>query len=287
MVGRAVAGSIPPLTLTFYRWVVATAVLLALFGRDLAVRFHLLAERWRWVLLMAVTGVVLFHLFVYTGLTLTTAVNATLMMATTPVVTPIVARVWKGDRVTGRQLWGIAVTVVGTVLVLVRGDPARLRDLEVSTGDLLIVAAVVVWAVYSVALRDRPSQVPAPTMLAGLSVVGTGLLVPLYLWDLTTSGGFEVTAGSLLAIGYVAVFASVLAYLAWNRGVLELGAVRAGPFLNLMPVFGALLAVAFLGETLEWYHLAGVAMIGAGLWLSTVPGGVRRATPAARPGAGP
>lgn len=274
VIGRAVAESIPPVSLTFYRWVLASSLLAVLAGGSVwRQRDVLWARRW-WILLMALTGVVLFHLFVYAGLARTTAVNATLMVATTPVITPIVARVWKGERLTAGQFGGILVTLAGTAIVLTRGDVGRLAGLDVSAGDLLIVGAVVVWAVYSVGLRDRPALVGPVTVLTAVSWVGTAILVPAYGWELAREGGFSPTLGNLLAILYVAVFASVLAYLAWNRGVAELGAIRAGPFLNLMPVFGAFLAVAFLDESFEWFHVAGVAAIGAGLWLSTrEPGG--------------
>lgn len=269
VIGRAVAESIPPVSLTFYRWLLASAVLAILTGGSVwRERSALWGRRW-WILMMAVTGVVLFHLFVYAGLARTTAVNATLMVATTPVITPIVAWLWKRERLAVRQFWGILLTLAGTVIVLIRGEIGRLAELAISVGDLLIVAAVIVWAVYSVALRDRPKQVGPVTVLAAVSWTGTVVLLPVYGWEFAAGGGFPVTAGNLLAIAYVAVFASVLAYLAWNRGVVEIGAIRAGPFMNLMPVFGALLAVTFLGEVVEWFHLAGVVAIGSGLWLST------------------
>lgn len=269
VVGRAVSTSIPPLTLNFYRWLVATLILMVMAGPRLRGTLPTIFKHRRWFLLMAVTGVVLFHAFVYTGLGHTTAVNATLMMATSPAVIPAVARVMKGERVSRPQIAGITLTIVGVVTILARGSLQALMTLTMSPGDGLVVGAVVIWAVYSVALADRPPDLPPLVMLTIISMIGLFLMVPLYVLELTARGGFEVSIPHLLTLGYVGVFASVLAYLAWNRGVAEVGAVRAGPFLNLMPVFGALLAVIFLHESIHGYHLAGTLAIGCGLWLST------------------
>jgi drug/metabolite transporter (DMT)-like permease len=133
-----------------------------------------------------------------------------------------------------------------------------------------VLAAVLSWALYSVCLRWRPAQIEPLVLLTATIAVGVVLLLPLYLWDLSRAGGFAVNATSLGAIGYVAVFPSVLAYIFWNRAVAELGANRTGQFMHLMPVFGTLLATLLLGERMRGFHLAGIGLIAAGIWLATV-----------------
>jgi drug/metabolite transporter (DMT)-like permease len=135
-----------------------------------------------------------------------------------------------------------------------------------------VLAAVLTWALYSVCLRWRPVQIEPLVLLTTTIAAGVVLLLPIYLWDLSRGGGFAVNETSLGAITYVALFPSVLAYVFWNRAVAELGANRTGQFLHLMPVFGTLLAMVLLGERMRGYHLVGIALIGAGIWLAAVRG---------------
>ncbi len=268
IVARAVSSSLPPLTLSFYRWVVALLVLVPLAGREVWSKRSQVRDNPGWFALVAITGTVLFHVFVYVGLATTTAINATLLVATSPVIIPLVAVLVHRDRINVMQALGIAISVLGVLLILTRADLEVLASFAFSSGDLLILAAVVAWALYSVVLRDRRDDLSPLGFVLAITVLGIPILLVLYLVELATQGGFDVTPGHLLTIVYVGLFASVLAYLAWNKGVELIGAVRAGPYMSLMPVFAALLAVVFLGESLELYHVAGTVVIALGLILS-------------------
>ncbi len=268
IVGRAVSSSLPPLTLSFYRWLVALIVLLPLAGKEVWAKRRQIRDNAGWFALVTVTGTVLFHVFVYVGLGTTTAINATLLVATSPVIIPVVAVIVHRDRITGMQGVGIATSIVGVLIILTRADLDVLASFAFSSGDLLILAAVVAWAVYSVVLRDRRDDLSPLGFVLAITVLGIPILFVLYLIELAGQGGFDPTPGHLLTIVYVGLFASVLAYLAWNKGVDLIGAVRAGPYMSLMPVFAALLAVVFLGESLELFHMVGTVVIALGLVLS-------------------
>lgn len=271
VLGRAVHSEIPPLALTFWRWAVAGAVLVPLASADVWRFRRPLLAHWRLLTVLAVSGVALFHAFVYTGLATTTATNAALIMATTPVVIPIVSYLLFREPLALRQGIGIAGSLAGVTLILVRGDVAALTRLAFTPGDLWVLAAVPTWALYSVLLRKLPLGVPRLAVLLAINGLGVALLAPAYAIELAWVGGIALTPGNLAAIAYVALFASVVAYICWNRGVVEVGATKAGLFLHLMPVFATALAVALLGERLHGYHLPGIALIAAGLYLTTAP----------------
>lgn len=268
VVGRAASASIPPIALSFYRWLVALIVLAAIAGPATWRSRQVLLRRPVWLLLASFTGVLLFHTFVYTGLHTTTAINASLIVATSPVVFPLVVYLAYRERISVREGIGIVATMLGVGIVLTRGQLGAVGEIRFAVGDLLILGAVVAWAVYSVGLRRKPDVAPA-VLVTAIAAVGTVMILPFYLWEAVSFGGFAWNASSIATILYVGIFASVIAYLTWNEGVLRIGPTKAGPYLNLMPLFSAILAVAFLGESIEVFHLVGAAFIGGGLWVST------------------
>jgi len=268
VVGRAVAEGIPPVSLAFYRWVTALIVLALLAGRATLRSLPVLRRHLGWLLLSSFTGVLLFHTLVYTGLHTTTAINASLIVATSPVIIPIVVYLASRERITPREGVGIVATMVGVVIVLTRGNLTALSNLHFAAGDLMILGAVIAWAVYSVALQRRP-DVPPLVIVTAVAAVGTLMIAPFYVWEAVSVGGFAWNLPHIATFLYVGIFASVIAYIAWNQGVVSVGPTRAGPYLNLMPLFSAVLAVLFLGEAIHVFHLVGGAFIAAGLWVST------------------
>jgi drug/metabolite transporter (DMT)-like permease len=275
VIGRAMHMEIPPVTLTFWRWVVAGAVLLPFAGTSV---WRLRAEfrqHWRLLLMLAVTGIVLFHLFVYTGLQSTAATNAALMLATTPVLIPGVSLFLMHEAITLRQGLGIMVSLLGVSVIVLRGDPELIASLRLNPGDLWLLLAVPTWAFYSVLLRRLPASLPRLSVLMAIVAIGVVLLAPLYAVEVAWVGSIAVTAETVFAIAYVALFASVLAYICWNHAVMQVGANKAGLFLHLMPVFATGLAITLLNETVKGYHAAGVACIAIGIFLTTTRRGLR------------
>jgi drug/metabolite transporter (DMT)-like permease len=215
-----------------------------------------------------VLGVTNFNTFVYLGLQTTTATNAVLLVSTTPVLILILSFLMLGVRIRSSQVLGVLLSLSGVGAIVAAGDPVALASLELNAGDLWVLGAVVSWALYSVCLRWRPPGLDPLVFLTATIVIGLIPLLPLYLWDLARGSYMAVDAVSVGAIGYVALFPSVLAYVFWNRGVAELGANRTGQFLHLMPVFGTMLSMLLLGERLATYHLLGIGLIAAGLVLA-------------------
>ena len=139
----------------------------------------------------------------------------------------------------------------------------------IARGDLLMLLAVPMWALYTVLLRRLPATLPPLAMLLAVTMIGLVLLLPAYGWEFLVVGGVALQPANVVSIAYVGLLASVISYICWNRAVVQVGANKAGLFIHLMPVFSTLLAILFLGEVLQPFHFAGIALIGAGLYLTT------------------
>jgi drug/metabolite transporter (DMT)-like permease len=278
IVGRAVAGQVPPVALAYWRWTGAFIVAIGFAWPHLKRDWPVLLRHGPILLALSVTGFSSFNTMVYIGLQDTTAVNALLLQSVMPVVILLWAFALHGERPGIFQAIGVAVSLLGVVVIAGRGSPGALIGLSFNIGDLWVMAAIVFYALYAVLLRRRPPVHPF-SLLAVLMGIGSMSLVPLYLWEL--HGGAAITGGwpPWAAIAYTAVLPSCLAYLFFNRGVELIGAARAGQSVHLLPVFGAALAVLFLGERIQIYHAFGVALIGAGIALASLHGDKRLNVP--------
>lgn len=268
VVGRAAHELIPPIAFNFWRWLLALLILLPLTWRELLRQRRLILRHWRILGALALTGITAFHSAIYLGLSLSPAINGLLLFATSPLFFVLLAWLLAGERIGAAQALGILLSLAGAALVIARGDPAALLALRLAPGDLWLLAGVVLWALYSVLLRRRPERLPPLTLLAATVACALILLLPLYALELASGARLQVSAASVASLAYVALCPSVLAYVCWNRGVREVGAARAGVTLQLMPLFGALLAVIFLGEELAGYHWLGGALVMSGIMLA-------------------
>jgi drug/metabolite transporter (DMT)-like permease len=269
VLARALHEDIPPIALSFWRWVGALAILMPFTWHRLWQHRDALRRHWVVLSLLALLGITNFNTFAYLGLQHTTATNGVLLSSATPVLIVGLSFLMLGTKVRARQLVGIFLSLFGVVLIATEGAPQRLAALTLNRGDIWILVAAVDWALYSVLLRWRPDELAPEVFLTALVALGLVPLAGLYGWELARGHGFALNATNFAAIGYVAIFPSVLAYVFWDRAVNELGPNRTGHYLHLMPAFGALLAVALLGERLHGFHLAGALLIAGGIVLAT------------------
>jgi len=269
VVGRAIHEEIPPFTLNFWRWASSLLLILPVAWTPLRRQWRLMLRHWKWVLPMAAIASAIFQSMVYLGLQSTTALNGALLIALVPILVAAIAAALLGDRFTPRQALGIAVSLAGAVVVIVRGDAAVLRALAFNPGDLWILAAVPIWALYTVLLKRWPRGLDRMSFLAAMALVGVVVQFPFFAWEWSAGRHMVVTPASVAAIAYTAVFASFLAFVFYNAALQRTTPTVAGPFHHLHPAFTALLGIAFLGERVGWYHAAGVACIALGLYLTT------------------
>ncbi len=270
VVGRAIVGHVTPFALTFIRWAVAVAVMLPFAWPGIRAHRATIRRHWREIAWLAFLGIGPYNAFTYVGLQYTTATNGVILNSAVPVMIIVLGWLVYRDTITRVQGLGLAVSLAGVLAILTRGDASVLARMSLNKGDLIILAGIVFWAAYTIFLRLKPAQLPGLALLACCGCVGVVLLAPLFAWEMAFLGGrVEVRPATLAAMAYLGIFPSFVAYVFWNRGVAEVGSNVAGMFMYLMPVFGSLLAWIFLDERIRPFHLAGIALIFAGIALST------------------
>ncbi|MBF0249210.1 MAG: DMT family transporter [Alphaproteobacteria bacterium] len=269
VVGRWAHTEIAPLSLTYWRWILAGAILLPFVAGPVWRDRALVLRHWRLLAILSMSGMAMFHSFTYIALSTTTAINAAVVLASMPMVIPVVSFLIGDERLGPRQSLGIAISLAGVGVIVSRGEWAVLAGLQFTPGDVWILAAVLAWSVYSVLLRRLPAEMPPMVMLGVCMWLAVGMLTPFYLWELGQVGPFAPTGPTLAALAYVAVFAGIVAFVCWNAAVPRVGANKAGLFIHLIPVFASIFSILFLGESLYAYHFAGIAPIVAGIYLTT------------------
>jgi drug/metabolite transporter (DMT)-like permease len=266
----ATYGYLPPFTLAFWRWVLALAIVAALFWREAKAVAPAFRGRWTFVTVLALLSVSYFNLAQYWALTRTSTLNAGVIMAGMPAAMFLASRLLGNERAAPLQMIGAAASMAGVLLVVLRGAPAALLSLEWNLGDLASLSAIVTWAIYAVLFKRLPLGLDQRGVITWMIAIGTLGLVPFYAWDLATEPLPHATAAAAGMIVYVAIFPSVLSLLFWNRAVVLGGANLAGIMFNLTIVFIAIFAIVLLGETAAWYHGAGMALVFGGILLSVL-----------------
>jgi drug/metabolite transporter (DMT)-like permease len=266
VIGRALVGVVGPLTLSWSRWTIATLLILPFAGRELWRHRTVLVREWKLFVVLGVVGFAGSNAFCYLALQWTTAVNASLINAIQPLMIFAASLVVLGERFQTRQLVGLALALVGVVAIVVRGDPRALLALELNRGDVFMLLGVGAWCLYSIRLAARPRELSPLALAATLFIIGMFTTMPFAAWE----AKLDPTPGALAALLYLGIFPSIVAILCWNRAIALIGPARASVFTYLMPLMAAFLAMAFLGERIEIFHLVGGSLIFAGLALGLV-----------------
>ena len=272
VIARGIQDHMSPVAMAFWRWVAAFVILLPFVIRPIVREWRVIRRSWGVLTILGVLGVGLFNVFTYTGLKYTTATNGVLLNSVIPILIIAIGVTFLREPLGARQAAGVVTSLAGVVAIVARGDPGRLFQLELNPGDLWILGGMVCWAWYTVLLRRRPRELSSRAVTGAVVAIGLLVLIPTFAWDY--GQGHRTLWGPVTwaAVAYFGIFPSVLAYFFWNAAVARVGAARAGAFLHLMPLFGALLAWGFLGESLLWYHYAAAVLIFAGLYIVSGPG---------------
>ena len=269
IVARAFHAAVPPFALNFLRWGLALLVFAAFSQSELRRHRAVLLRRWKILIVLGALGMALFHSLVYVALQTTTAINAALINSVMPVVVVLMSWGIFREKISRQQGLGIVVSLVGAAVIVTRGSLETLLHLRFTPGDLWVLASVPVWALYAVLLKLRPPELSQGALLTVVATVGVVLMVPLVIWEFAAGARVEVNPASLMAIGYVALFGSVVAYYAFHHAVARVGANVAGLFIHLHPVFTTVLAMIFLAERIGLPQVAGIALIVTGIYLTS------------------
>ena len=266
VIGRSVHGEIPPVGLSFWRWAAGLLLLLTLVRPRFRQVLPLYRSYSRSFTVLGVTMIGSTTL-VLIALNLTSAVNVSLLNAIQPTLTVLFACVFLKDRLTVRAVWGVAAGMAGVILMVCRADWSVLAGLQFSSGDFLALVAMCGFSAYAINLRKLPKELTTIESLLGIVAYGTVLLLPFYLMESLFYRTVPFTLKTVIVTMTLALLVSVAGNILWNRGNQSIGPKRASVFMNLIPVFGALLATLFLNEQIFPYHVSGALLICLAIFL--------------------
>lgn len=268
IIGRlaSVESLVSPLSLGFYRWVIAFIILTPFCFQKAKTDIFLIKKQPWLMFLIILTGPTLFNTFVYIGLSETTVINALLVNSAIPMFI-ILFNLFIYKNPTNRyQILGILISLVGVSYVITKGNYQNILGTDLYSGDFYILLAVICWALYSIFLKKNETGISGFSLMYisfGFTIL---FLSPAYLYDLFINGNFlDFNNQSLLVIAYTGIFPSIFSYICYNTGVSLIGANKSGPFLHLMPIFGGILAFFVFQETLQIYHYVGILSVIIGI----------------------
>ena len=268
VVGSAVLGQMPPATLTFWTWLIATLSLFPFAWTHLNDSFSIIRQKLVPLFLFAFFGVSGFQLLLFMGLMRASVINASVLSPTIPIMVVCLGWPLLREKLSGIQILGVAISFAGACWIATIGDWSNLTNLRVGTGEVLILTANLLMAIYTVMLRLYPVQLSPLVFMTVIAFFGTLQTLPLSLLEMGPSVGIAQARELILPLLYIGIVNYSLAYIFWNIAVKRFGATKTAIFLYFIPVFGTVLSMIFLNETLSSFHFVGIGLIFTGLFLS-------------------
>jgi drug/metabolite transporter (DMT)-like permease len=269
VLGRSMNTVISPIVMAELRWLLALLIISPFLLPKLKKNKVIILKNWPILILLSVLSVACFNTFIYIGLTITTATNATILQSVIPIAILVLSAVWLKETVTKQQWLGVFISLSGVLILITKGNLSSLLEFSINQGDIYVLIAVMFWATYSILLRFRPTELDGFTFFGVTVVVGSIALFPFALIEYNSYAPSIIWDNSSLStIVYMAIFPSILAYVFWNKGVNELGAAKAGLFIHLMPCYGLILSSFILNEKIYLFHIGGIVLIFLGIYLA-------------------
>ncbi len=266
----AFLSDLTPFKLSFFRWILALLILLPFTYAQIIKDLEYYKKNILLMTVISILGVTIFNSFTYISLQTTLVINSTLMASVAPVMMIGFSWLIFRTKTTTLQFTGIILSLLGAFAIILKGNLNNLYNLYFTAGDLWMLGAVVSWCLYSVLLKKIDSNTSQLANLEVMIIIGVIFIIPFYIMESFNSTYLPSTGLDLAIIGYVAVFASIVAFFSWNKGVSIIGPNRASLFLHLIPVFSAIWAVSFLNEKFAFFHVIGVLFILSGIILSNI-----------------
>jgi drug/metabolite transporter (DMT)-like permease len=268
VVGKLAAGHIAPATLSFLRWSLAFLIILPFAWTHLVRDWAAIRAKPGLMILLSATGVGAFNTLQYWSLEHTQAINTLLLQPTAPVFVAMWSLLLLGVRLTLAQAGGILLSLVGVLVIMTHGDLSSLKHVDFNSGDLIFVLALFIFGLYSVLMPRRPPM-HSLSFIGFTFGCGAACIIPLFIHEVATQPFMTMNLANLLTLAYVALFPSIIAYLCFNRGVQIIGPNRAAPFFHLVPVFGTIMSIVFLGERPQLFHFVGFALVLTGVFVAS------------------
>ncbi|MEF3254587.1 MAG: DMT family transporter [Deferribacterales bacterium] len=269
VLSRGVNDLIPPISLGFWRWFWAGVILLPFSFKYLKKDLKIIKENIIYINIVGILGVSLFNTLIYKAVHYTTAINAILINSFVPIIVLFFSLIIYKDKPNFKQIIGIIISILGIINIILKGDLTKILELSFNKGDILVLLAATDWALYTVLLKSIPRGLHPLSFLQSIVIFGVIYLLPFYIYEIHKFGTFPINLKTTISILYVAIFASVIAFIFWNRAVKDIGANNTAPFVHLMPVFGTIMAIVFLGEKLFLFQVIGILLVFIGILLAT------------------
>lgn len=272
VISRAINQQIPPVSLAFYRWILATLLIAPLAYQQFKEQKKIIVQHWKYLFCVSMSGIALFNTFVYIAGHYTSAINMALIGTTSsPIFATVMAIIFLKERLNIFRMLGMVICVTGIVLLLSQGSWQKLASFSFSTGDLWILAGAMAFAVYNILVRKKPSAITPINFLFVIFLFGTILLLPAYIIELNLTPAVQWNANIIGSVIYLGLGASVISFLCWNIALQKLGTGTTVLFGNLIPIFSSLEAVWLLGESINTIHIiSGVLVIGGLILANTM-----------------
>lgn len=272
IVARGVIKQIPPITLAFYRWLLAFILLLPFAWKQFGADWKVIRQSWQYLFWVSLSGIALFNTFVYVGGHYTSAINLALIGTTSsPIMANILARIFLKEKIGWFKIIGITLCITGVLFLLSKGDFSNLLHFQFTEGDLWVLLAAFCFAVYNILVRKKPPTIAAPSFLLSIFFLGAVLLFPFFLWELSYSQPVTWNINLVGVIVYLGLGASVICFWIWNIAIHRLGAGRTALFGNLIPIFSSIEAVIWLHERFTVNHIISMIIVLTGLLVANLP----------------
>lgn len=268
VIARNLSDSIPPITIAFWRWSIALIVITPLALKSFIAEWPILKNHKIYLLITSILGVTIFNTLIYIAAGTTTALNLSLIAITFPVFILILSRYIYKEPITTKKVLGIGLVAIGIVIIVTKASYQALLDLSFHIGDIWMIAGSFIFAVYSILLKRKPKGVGIWSFQFSTFLLGVIFLIPLFLWEYTTAPAFTYSDKAYISFLYIGIFASLTAFVLWNKAILIIGPTKSGMIYYSLPLFSGLLAFIFLDEKITYYHLLSALLIISGILIA-------------------
>ncbi len=269
IVGKAASTyDIPPFSLNFYRWFFAGLILLPFTIKELVKKKDYIFKNIGFFVVLGITSITIFNSIVYYSLYYTQVINGVLMISTIPVWIIFISSILNIEKTNIFQIIGVLLSLTGVIFIITKADIEIIKNLNFNKGDLTMVIAMFSWAIYSALLKKKTYEISQITLLEVVIITGLIFLFPIYFIEMNLGYLIKLEKPFFLTLTYVVLFPGLASFFFWIKGIAMIGANRAGAFLHLMPIFGAIMAMIIFDEKFMFYHFLGAAFIITGIILS-------------------
>ena len=269
IVGKAASMfQIPPFSLNFYRWFFAGLILLPFTYKEIIYKKKYILENLGFFIILGITSITIFNSIVYFSLYYTQVISGILMISTIPVWIIFISSILNIEKTNIFQILGVILSLTGVIFIITKADINLIKNLDFNKGDLSMVVAMFSWAIYSALLKRKKYKISQISLLEVVIICGLIFLAPIYFIELSMGKLIILEKPFYLTLAYVVIFPGLAAFFFWIKGISIIGANRAGIFLHLMPIMGAIMAMLIFDEKFKFYHILGAIFIIAGITLS-------------------